>query len=111
MRIAIFRSERLEDRLDALHWYVVPADHQAEADLETPDSTRDARVDEVQLVCLRLAVTSLRVAKVRVAAVDDRVALVGERQQVLEDVLGDLPGRHHHPERARRLELGLQLLE
>src|SRR6266404_769265 len=78
VRIAVLRRERFEDRLEALHRFGIPADHQAEADLETPDPARYARVDEAQLVCLCLAVTSLRVAEVRVAAVDDRVAHAGE---------------------------------
>ena len=60
---------------------------------------------------LRLDVAALRIAEVGVAAVHDDVALVGDLQQVLEDSLRDLSGRHHHPERARRVELALQLLE
>ena len=39
------------------------------------------------------AVAPLRVAEVRVAAVDDRVARLGEPQQLLEGVLGDLRRR------------------
>ena len=109
VRIAVLGCERLEDRPQPFHRLVVAADHRAEADLESPDPARDARVDEVDALVLRLDVAPLRVAEVGVAAVDDRVALFGERQQLLEDVLGDLPRRHHHPERARRLELFLQL--
>src|SRR5207237_7402155 len=41
----------------------------------------------------------------------DRVALLSKVEQLLEDVLGDLAGGDHQPERTRRLELGLQLRE
>src|SRR5437588_7046588 len=111
MGVALLGGERLEDRLEPLHGLLVAADHEAEADLEPPDPARDARVHEVDALLRRLLVPALRVAEVRVAAVDDRVAALGELQQVLEDILRDLAGRDHHPEGARRLELALQLLE
>jgi len=41
---------------------------------------------------LRLRVAALRVAEVRVAAVDDRVVIVGDAEQLVERVLGDLSG-------------------
>ncbi len=111
VRVAVLGRERREDRLEPLHRVVLAADHETEADLEAPDPAGDAGVDEVQSLLLRFAITALRVAEVRVAAVDDRVALVGELQELLERVLRDLPGRDHHPERARCVELRLQLLE
>jgi hypothetical protein len=49
--------------------------------------------------------------EVRVAAVDDRVALVGDPEQLVEGVLCDLPGRNHQPEGTWRLELLLELGE
>ena len=109
VRIPLFRSERLEDRLEPPHRLVVAADHQAKADLQPPDAAGDARVDKVDPAVLRLGVAALRVAEVRVAPVDDRVALVDELQQVVDDVFGDLSGRDHQPEGSRRLELLLQV--
>src|SRR6266576_1840959 len=111
VRVALLRRERREDRLESLHRLVVAADHQAEADLEAPDAAGHAGVDVVDPALLRLRVAALRVAEVRVAAVDDRVVLVGDAEQLVERVLGDLAGGDHHPECARRLELALQLLE
>ena len=111
VRVAVRRRERGEDRLQPLDRLGVAADHRAEADLQAPDAAGDAGVDEVEPLRLRGRVATLRVAEVRVAAVDDRVARVRERQQLLEGVLGDLPGRDHHPEGARRVELRLQLRE
>jgi len=111
VRVALLGRERHEDRFEPLHRLIVPSDHQAEADLEPPDPSRHAGVDEVDSLVLCLDVASLRVAEVRVAAVDDRVALVRDLEQLVEDVLGDLSGRNHQPEGARRLELLLELTE
>src|SRR5262249_3145558 len=72
---------------------------------------QDGGVDKVDAAFLRLRVTPWRVAKVRVAAVDDDVVLVGDEQQLLERVLGDLAGGDHQPERARGLKLLLELVE
>ena len=105
VRVAVLGRERLEDRLQPLQRRLVAAGHQAEADLEPPDAARDADVDERDLLLPRLLVAALRVAEVRVAAVDDRVAGLEDAEQLLERVLGDLPGRDHHPDVPRRVEL------
>ena len=112
VRIAVLGRERGEDRLEALHRLVVAADHQAEAYLAAPRCRRRRRRRRSAGPSRSpRRVPPLRVMEVRVAAVDDRVALLGELQQLLEGVLRDLPCRDHHPERARRVELRLQLLE
>src|SRR5262249_56408900 len=101
VRVAGVGGGRLEDRPQALHGVGAAADHQAEADLEPPDAARDAGIDEVKAALLRLRVPPLRVAEVAVAAVDDRVPLVGEAEQTLEHVLRDLSRGPHHPEGPR----------
>ena len=111
VRVPVFRRERGEDRLEPLHRLVVAADHQAEADLQTPDPAGDPGVDEVDPTVLRLDVAPLGVTEVRVAPVDDRVALVGDLEQLVERGLGDLSRRDHHPEGARRFQLLLELLQ
>ena len=88
-----------------LHRRLVAPGHQAEPHLEAPDPAGDADVDERDLALARLGVPPLRVAEVRVAAVDDRVAGLDDVEQLLERVLGDLPGRHHQPDVARRVQL------
>src|SRR6266545_779702 len=93
------------------HRLVVAADHQAVAVLQSPDPAGDAGVDEGDALLVRLDVAALRVAEVRVAAVDDRVARVPELQQAPECVLGRRPRGDHQPERPRRVELVAQLLE
>src|SRR5439155_868942 len=111
VRIPLFRCERLEDRLESRHRLLVASHHETEADLETPDTTGDAGVDEVDPAVARLHVAPLRVSEVRVAAVDDRVALVRDLEQLVEGLLCDLARRNHHPEGARGLQLLLELLE
>jgi hypothetical protein len=111
VRVAALGRERLEDRLEPLHGLVVAADHEAEPDLQPPDTARDPCVDEVDAALLRLGVASHRVTEIGVAAVDDDVAFVGEQQQMVERILGDLAGGNHEPERAWRIELLLQLVE
>src|SRR6266545_6490910 len=75
------------------------------------NAARDAAIDEVDPLRGRLAVPALRVAEVRVAAVHDHIVPVGDPEQRLERVLGDLPGGDHQPEDARSLELLGELSE
>jgi len=111
VRISLFGRERLKDGLEPLHRLPLAARHQAEAHLETPDTTGHARVDEVDAAVLRLHVPAFRVPEVRVPAVDDGVSLVRDLEQLVKRVLRDLAGGDHHPEGTRRLELFLELLE
>jgi hypothetical protein len=105
VRPAVLRRKRLEHRLQPLHGRLVAARHQAEACLEAPDSSGDADVDERDALLARRVVPPLRVAEVRVAAVDDRVAGLEDVEQLLERVLRDRAGRDHQPDVARRVEL------
>src|SRR5471030_2632814 len=107
MRIAVLRCQGVEDRLEALRRRLVAPRHQAETDLEAPDAALDADVDERDLRLPRLLVPALRVAEVRVATVDDRVAGLEDLHELLERLLGDLAGRDHHPHVPRRVELPL----
>ena len=106
VRVAVLGRERLEDRLEPLR----PARRRRRPSGRSrprgPRSRRRRRRRRSGCPsCCAFDVAALRVVEVRVAAVDDRVALVGDPKQLLEGVLGDLPGRDHHPERARRAQL------
>jgi hypothetical protein len=70
---------RRSDRL------VVAADHQAVAALQAPDTAADADVDVVDPAVPKLGLTAQVVDVVRVAAVDDRVALVEMRRELGDD--------------------------
>src|SRR5581483_9342125 len=92
-------------RLEPLDRALVAAGHQAEPGLQAPDAAGHAHVDERDLLLARLPVPALRVAEVGVAAVDDRVTGLEQANQLLEGLFGDLAGRDHQPDVARRREL------
>ena len=102
--------ERLEHRREAADGLVVAADHQAVAALAAPDASADADVDVVDAPAAELGRAAQVVDVVRVAAVDDRVALGQVRRELAHDGVHD-PCRHHHPHRPRGVELLHELLE
>ena len=104
------RCQRFEHRLEAGHGLVVAADHHAVAALEAPDAAADADVDVVDLPLAELARAAEVVDVVRVAAVDDRVALLEVRRELGQNGIDD-PRRDHQPDRSRRVELLHELLE
>jgi hypothetical protein len=108
---AVLGRQRLEDRLQPVHWLVVSARHQAEPDPEAPDPAGDADVDEVDPLVAGRRVPPDRVVEVGVAPVHDGVTAVEDAEHLLEGLLRDLAGRNHQPNGARLLELLRQLLE
>ena len=75
VRVAVVGRQREEDWLAVLHRTLTAADHQAVAVLESPDTAARSAVDELDsLFCERFRAPH-RVVKVRVAAIDDNVAL------------------------------------
>jgi len=54
---------------------------------------------------------ALRVAVIRIPAVDDGVARREQGNQVRDRAVGDRPGRHHQPNHARRLQFRDHLFE
>ena len=103
--------QRGEDRVEPLDGAVGAADHQAVAALEAEDAAAGAAVDVVDPLLADLGGAADVVAVVGVAAVDDRVAGLEHGGHVLDRLLGDLAGRDHHPDRARRAQLRGQLLQ
>ena len=104
------RGEVVEHRLEPLDRLVVAADHHAEAALEAPDAAGDADVEVVEALLRQLAGAAQIVDVVRVPPVDDRVALLQVRREVGDDPVHDR-GRHHHPDRARLVQLLDELLQ
>jgi hypothetical protein len=102
-------GERLEDRPMRLDVRRVAADHEAVAFGEAPDPAARAAVDVVDLLRRKRGGAALRIAIVRVAAVDERVAGLQQGLQGRNRVIGDLPRGHHEPDRARWLQLADQL--
>ena len=100
-----------EDRVEALDRAVGAADHQAVAALEAEDAAAGAAVDVVDPLLADLGGAADVVAVVGVAAVDDRVAGLEHRGDGVDGLLGDLAGRDHDPDRARRAQLRGQVLQ
>ena len=95
------RGERLEERVEPPDGGVVAADHQAVAALEAEHAAARAHVDVVQaLLGERLRAGDV-VAVVGVAAVDDGVVGLEQRDELVERRVDDR-GRDHDADRARR---------
>src|SRR5947209_6014357 len=75
------RRQRLKDRAQPLHWSLIAADHQAVALFQSPYTARGPAIDILKSCRRYLRMPSLCVLVVRVAAINDGVAL---RQQPLE---------------------------
>ena len=86
-----------------------PPDHQAVAALEPEDAAAGADVDVVDPLLAQLLGATDVIAIVGVATVDDDVALVQQRGELIDDLAGQA-GRDHHPDRARPLQLADELL-
>src|SRR4029450_13402053 len=93
VEVAPLRRERLEDRLEAPDRLVLAAGHERESLPQAPDPAGDADIEEEEAALLRLRRPALRVAEVRVAAVDDRIARLQRPEQLLEGLPGDSAGR------------------
>src|SRR5215218_2173510 len=104
-------SKAGEDRVEPLDCAIGAADHQAVAAIEAEDAAAGPAVDVVDPLLAHLLGAADVVAVVGVAAVDDRVPLLQHRGHVLNRLLGDLPRRDHHPDRARRAQLRGHLLQ
>src|SRR5690348_9264870 len=105
--IAVLRRERLEDRLAVLEGLALATDHQAVADLEAPDATARAHVQEVQAGVFHLFGVPDGILPVGVATVNDDVAGLEQVHHVMDGIVRHLAGRHHQPD---DLRAGLQRL-
>src|SRR5215213_2634955 len=100
---------RLQDRVDDLDRIVIATNHEAVPTLQPEDPTAGTDVDIVNALLAQLGGPADVIAIVRVAAVDDDVALVEDVGQLLDDFAGD-PGRDHHPRDPGLAELVDELL-
>ncbi len=97
--------DRLEDRAELVVGLLRAARHDARPVQRALLAAGDAGADEVQAaarVSARLAAAG--VGEVRVAAVDDDVALLQQRDQLVDHGVGRLAGLDHDDDRARLLE-------
>src|SRR6267142_3793206 len=109
MRIAVGRREGPKDRFAVLKRGGRCADHQAVAELEAPDSAARPDVHELDPLLLQGLGAAQRVREVRVAAVDDDVALGEMWHELLDRVLDWRTGRYHDPDDSPRGQLSSQI--
>ena len=93
-----------EERLDDLERRPVAADHEAVADLEAPDAAAGAGVEVADALRVELRAALDVVLERRVAAVDEDVAFVEQRRELVDRRLRRVAVGEHDPDRARRLE-------
>src|SRR5688572_23678241 len=111
VRVAVRRGERLEDRLAGGERLFRGADHETVAVLQAPHTAARATVDEPDAMLAELLASPDRLVEVRVATVDDDVALREARSELGERVVDRLAGGDHDPDDAWRPELGAQIRE
>ena len=105
------RRERAEDRVEPIDGLLVAADHHAVAALQPPYAAGCADIDVVDPLRVEVAGTSHVVLIERVATVDDAVVGAQEAAERPHRLLGDLPGRKHHPGGSGRFKLGDEIFE
>ena len=101
-RIAVdLRSRRFKDGTDALVSLFRPAGHDARSVTRAFFATRHAHAEELDAFRRQVAGAHIRVFEVGVASINDEIALVQVRQQILDDRIHRSAGGHQHHDRAR----------
>ena len=91
------RSQRLEDRIEALDRFHLPADHHAVAAIETPDAAARPHVNVMNPLFRQMLRPPQVVLEIRVTAVDDYVARFKPLRQRHHRLVGGIPRRNHDP--------------
>src|SRR5262249_58897404 len=81
-------SEGLENRIEPLHGFFRAADHHAVAALQTPYAAAGPDIHIVNTLCGAHLRTADIIFEIRVAAVDDCIPSLHEREQGLHSGLG-----------------------
>src|ERR671912_1262070 len=102
--VAVLGGEGLQGGLYVLVGVPVAADHEAVADLETPDPTARTRVQKAQSPLAEHLRAADGVAEVGVATVYEDIALVHHTGELEEGLLRNVTGGDHRPDHTRRRE-------
>ena len=100
----------LHDRAERLVGVLGAAHHDRRTVERALLAAGDTHPDEVQALLLQRLLPSQGVLEVRVARVDDDVALVEQRHELVDDGVGGLAGLDHDDDRARLLDAGDEVL-
>ena len=98
------RADRLEHRAEACVGLLASAGHDARAVERALLAAGDAHADEVQVLLPELRLAAAGVTEVRVAAVDDHVAVFEQRGELVDHRVGGRAGVDHDDQPARALE-------
>src|SRR5665213_1337905 len=83
--------------VDALHYIIVSAYHQAVATFRSPDAATCPRIHIVDALRFQFGSAADVIMVVGVATIDDHIILFEERDERLQRLIGHA-GRHHHPD-------------
>src|SRR5262249_54180350 len=111
VRISVGRRQRSKHWLDQFDGLLLPADHQAIAVLETPDSSRRAGVDESDAEAREIFRARCRIGELGVAPVDEDVTRGQETAKRRDRIVDRFARRDHQPDDARGRKLRDELLE
>ncbi len=96
-----FGPQGIENRKRAFDVCRVPAGHQAITVLQPPHTAGHTTVREVDALGGKEFAVFLVLSEAGVPAVDHQVTLVQLFAEFLDDGVGDVAGRHHHPDEPR----------
>src|SRR5579885_667828 len=97
-------------RVEILHRLLFPADHQAVAAFKSPDAAAGADIEIVNALRLQLGRAADIIDIVGIAAIDDDISLIDQRQKLGQGGI-NRGGRDHHPENTRLRQLIHQVLQ
>jgi hypothetical protein len=104
-------SNGLEDVLDERPRLLVTTGHQRGAVAGTLLTTRDTGADEADTLGVEVLCAAGGVWEMRVAAINDDVALLEVGEESLDEVIDGLAGHDEEHDAAGRLKLGAELLD
>ena len=104
-------GDALEDVLDVRPGLLVASGHHRGAVAGTLLTTGNTGADEADALGLEVPVSTVGVGEVRVTAVNDDVAVVEKRQELLNPVVNSLASLDKEHDAAGRLELANKLLD
>ena len=104
------RADRLEHRAEACVGLLASAGHDARAVQRALLAAGDAHADEVEVLLSELGLAAAGVTEVRVAAVDDHVAVFEQRGELVDHRVGGRAGVDHDDQPAGALERLHELL-
>src|SRR5579871_1130393 len=109
--VALTRSEGGKDRIEAVDYVLLAADHHAVAALQTPHAATCSNIDVVQAAFTERSGAANIVLPEGIAAVDDDIIRLEHEAKLADRVFGDFTGRQHQPDRAGPAQLAHEIFQ